>query len=123
MGWKILFAGMCLVLIKTNVLGTEYEIIESNERRHPLLKTCNGFCDPSVKQCVISDFEHEDPINSFDDLQSIKRKTTRHELIHAFLFESGLAQNSDWATNEEMVDWFAMQFPKLLAAFQDVKCL
>lgn len=40
-----------------------------------------------------------------------------HELIHAFLFESGLHTNSDdivaWALHEEMVDYFALQWPKI----------
>ena len=47
----------------------------------------------------------------------------RHELIHAFLFESGLAENSNWARNEEMVDWIARQFPKMAKTFQEVKVL
>lgn len=41
-----------------------------------------------------------------------KETTIRHELIHAFLFESGLHGN-DWSDNENMVDWFANQLPKL----------
>lgn len=39
-------------------------------------------------------------------------------IVHAFLFESGLAENSEWAQNEEMVDWFACQAPKIYAAFR-----
>ncbi|MFD1464645.1 hypothetical protein ACFQ4L_00875 [Lapidilactobacillus mulanensis] len=46
-------------------------------------------------------------------------KDTRHELIHAFLCESGLAENSDWAQNEEVVDWIARQFPKLFETFKN----
>ena len=46
------------------------------------------------------------------------RKNKRHEIIHAFLFESGLAENSSWAQNEEMVDFFAIQFSKLVEAFK-----
>ena len=33
------------------------------------------------------------------------------------------AENSAWAQEEEMVDWFAKQFPKLLAAFREVDAL
>lgn len=46
----------------------------------------------------------------------------RHELVHAFLFESGLSVNS-WADNEEIVDWIAIQFPKLQAGFNAVNAL
>jgi len=47
----------------------------------------------------------------------------RHELIHAFLFKSGLDACAEWARNEEMVDWLAIQFPKLMKAFQEADCL
>lgn len=41
-----------------------------------------------------------------------KETTIRHELIHAFLYESGL-NGSTWSDNEDMVDWFANQIPKI----------
>lgn len=51
------------------------------------------------------------------------KKTLRHEITHAFLFESGLEDNSNeadaWARNEEMVDWIAFQGPKIYAAWQE----
>jgi hypothetical protein len=43
----------------------------------------------------------------------------RHELIHAFLFESGLDCCS-WADKEEIVDWIAIQFPKLQNVFEQI---
>jgi hypothetical protein len=46
----------------------------------------------------------------------------RHELVHAFLFESGL-HNDSWAANEAAVDWIANQFPKILKAFQEAGCI
>lgn len=38
-------------------------------------------------------------------------------------FESGLAHNSDFAANEENVDWIARQFPKMLRAFREAKVI
>ena len=42
----------------------------------------------------------------------------RHEIIHAFLYESGMKECSSatqsWVENEEMVDWFAIQIPKIV---------
>ena len=54
--------------------------------------------------------------------------TLRHEITHAFLNESGLQNDtsvpgSGWATNEEMVDWIAIQFPKMKKAFEEADCL
>ena len=52
-----------------------------------------------------------------------QHKVIRHEIVHAFLYESGLDVNSlsggAWAKNEEMVDWMAIQIPKILKAFQE----
>lgn len=47
---------------------------------------------------------------------SFQAKELYHEIIHAFLFESGLHSNAEWSQNEEMVDWFAMQFDKIIDA-------
>ena len=100
-----------------NVLGTEYTIKESNKVDDPNLETCDGYCDTSTKTIVIDTFK--DSPGSLGDLEAYKNKVIRHELAHAFLYESGLSCNS-WAKDEEVVDWIALQFPKLLKAFE--KC-
>lgn len=50
-----------------------------------------------------------------------------NELTHAFLYESGLSVNGmspeSWPTNEEMVDWMAIQGPKLYDAWKRAGCL
>lgn len=42
-----------------------------------------------------------------------------NEIVHAFLLESGLDENSEWARNEELVDWIAIQGPKIWKAWQE----
>lgn len=37
-----------------------------------------------------------------------------------FFAESGLRSNSDFAENEELVDWIAIQFPKIAKVFSDL---
>jgi hypothetical protein len=101
-----------------DVLGTEYSVIQSNKVDDMTLEKCDGYCDHSVKKIVIDTF-HNTP-DSLQDLGAYSKKVIRHELIHAFLFESGLSCNS-WADNEEIVDWIAIQFPKLLKAFNEMK--
>lgn len=98
-----------------NVLGTEYSITQSNKVDDMNLENCDGYCDHSVKKIVIDTFQ-EAP-NSLENLDEYKKQVIRHELIHAFLFESGLSGES-WARNEEIVDWIACQFPKLLETFK-----
>lgn len=100
-----------------NVLGTKYTIKESNKVADQNLENNDGYCDCSIKTIVIDTLK-EFP-GSLADLESYKKQVIRHELIHAFLFESGLSCNS-WAKDEEIVDWIAHQFPKLQNAF--VQC-
>lgn len=106
--------------LKIDILGTEYELVESNEKEDCRLVDADGYCDTSIKKCVIDDMSNAGE-NSKQDLPSYQKQVKRHELIHAFLHESGLSVSS-WADNEEMVDWFAIQFPKMLRAFKVAGC-
>lgn len=103
-----------------DVLGSKYTITQSNEFDDPCLKDCDGYCDHSVRKIVIDTF-HAEPM-SMEDLEEHRKKVIRHELVHAFLFESGLG-GASWASNEEIVDWIAFQLPKILEAVKDAKAL
>lgn len=103
-------------LCDINVLGTEYTIEERDRKEDKILESANGYCDHTLRKCVVCIMEPDK--NSLGDLEVYKRKVIRHELIHAFLTESGLGDEAEWAVNEEMIDWVAHQFPKLLEAFK-----
>ena len=62
------------------------------------------------------------PLLSHRHLKTYRQQVIRHELVHAFLFESGLGADS-WGINEEIVDWIAYQFPKMAEAFGKVDAL
>lgn len=114
-------------IMQINILGTEYEIIKGSVLNCPSLKELYGFTDYTVKQIVVLDFRTVEKDNrSFEDFETLQKQVLRHEIIHAFLFESGLNVNSNdveqWATNEEMVDWFVIQWPKLSKAFKGAGC-
>ena len=57
------------------------------------------------------------------DWAAIRRQTLRHEIVHAFFLESGLGSESDYAQNEELVDWIARQGPKLYRAWAEAGAL
>lgn len=104
-----------------NVLGTEYTIEKRKTEEDTNLQEADGYIDTSVKLIVIEDMQTEP--NSKLDLEGYTRQVIRHEIVHAFLFESGMDSSTyicreGWAKNEEMVDWFAIQFPKILEAFK-----
>lgn len=109
---------------KINILGSAYTLAITSKNQDCRLKDADGICDETVKELLVDNY-----IDVVDDPTSKKnlavqiQKNKRHEIIHAFLFESGLAENSSWAQNEEMVDFFAIQFPKLLEAFQAADAL
>lgn len=103
-----------------NVLGTKYKIVQSDSGEDVVLEKADGYCDYTTKTIVIRNMLPTS--NSVGDLEQYKKRVVRHELIHAFLYESGLADES-WAANEEIVDWIANQFPKLLHAFKKTDAL
>lgn len=110
---------------KVNILGTEYTII-INADEELLPEGADGAMDHSLKRIVIAKFDEPDR-NSIKDLSVYRKKVIRHEVIHAFLYESGLWNNSGnvsaWGQNEEITDWFAIQFPKIYKVFQEVGCI
>lgn len=112
-------------IMKVDILGTEYKLIIATEKERPNLKECDGYIDQSIKEIVVGRFEPEPMI--LLNLKQYTKKVMRHEIIHAFLYESGLGENSNkienWAQSEEMVDWIAIQFPKILKAFKEVNAI
>lgn len=66
---------------------------------------------------------HERVINIADDIvdgADVKR-IIRHEIIHAFMFESGLGFNFEHkpiGQDETTIDWFAIQYPKIKTIFK-----
>lgn len=74
--------------MRVNILGTKYRIIIATNEEKPKLNECDGYMDPTIKEIVVGKFE-ECPM-SVEDLQTHTKKVMRHEIIHAFLYESGL---------------------------------
>ena len=109
---------------KVNILGSEWSVKFGNEEEYPNLAEMDGYTDLSTREIVVDDMKaSQGQIGAKADLESYQKQVVRHEIIHAFLLESGLASNSNsadsWAVNEEMVDWFAIQSPKILKVFNE----
>lgn len=109
---------------KINILGTDYEILRQNHKQNPKLENANGLCENYSKKIVVDTFEDaKEDVMCVEKLEEFENKVLRHEIIHAFLSESGLRNNSNWAENEEMVDWFAIQSPKIYKVFSELGVL
>ena len=103
--------------MKISVLGTDYDLVELERGDDTRIEESDGICDDSVKEITPAKIERDK--DSKTDLGRVRQKILRHEIVLAFLCESGLAENSDWAQDEEMVDWIAIQGPKIYRAGQE----
>ena len=117
---------------KVNILGTTYKIETHKISEDNYLERNNwaGYCNEEIKEIIIADMSEEKYFPCMNDAEkeSYRRKTLRHECIHAYLNESGLSASADvpncgWAKHEEMVDWFAIQSPKIFRTFRELGIL
>lgn len=118
--------------MKVNILGTEYtiKIVKISECELLHENNWSGSCNSITKEILIGDTNEEKYFGKMTDKEKelTTKEIIRHEIIHAFLNESGLQDSSmqycnAWAKNEEMVDWIAIQFPKMLEVFKKVGCV
>lgn len=117
---------------KINVLGTEYKIETHKVSEDSYLEEnkLSGYCGEDSKLIVIADMSEEKYFSGMDELEreAYRKRVLRHEIMHAFLNESGLSDSSNqyggaWAKNEEMVDWFAIQSPKIFKIYSELGLL
>ena len=117
---------------KVNVLGTVYTIEKKkyDEEEAFERQRIDGYCDGMTKRIVYCDmdtykgWEHE----STETKRASERQTLRHEIVHAFFSESGLMSSAaqadcPWSQFEEMVDYWAIQGPKIYRAWSETGCL
>lgn len=106
--------------MKINVLGTEYDV-ELLDERDETMKVVNadGYTDFSTKEIKILHQKYE--IGDRKDIKKYQSNVLRHELIHAFLFESGIEFGMQFHS-EACVDFFAIQFQKIMKMFEEAKC-
>lgn len=101
--------------MNVNVLGTEYTVkLDVARRDDKYLEELDGYTDETSRTIVVSDCKS----TNYDNPQEYKDRVLLHEVIHSFLNESGLPKGTcDWHC-EEMVEWMAMQMPKIVAAYE-----
>lgn len=106
-----------------NILGEKYSISTKTKQEEPRLKDNDAFCD-WTEHAIVLDADIDGDLGNLD---AYKKKVLRHEIIHAFMLESGLNECSidvnAWAANEEMIDWFAFQGPRILNAWKEADAL
>lgn len=100
------------------ILGTEYGLIRDDETLEETLH--GGECAIYTKLIKIRAMEKMlEPSASEEDKRTRYNEVLRHEVIHAFFNECGLAE---YCNDEQLVQWIAVQFPKILKVFQGLNC-
>ena len=109
--------------MKASILGTEYEIKIASTGEDDFFEEnpeVDGYCDSSSKtigvKSVESVVEYQISKGYFplDNPHKNMIDTIRHEVIHAFMSESGLdSQSTIWAHDEQLIDWLVQMIPKI----------
>ena len=105
--------------ITVNILGTVYDI------KYVELKDADidGDCDNTGHLIRI----RADNTNNVSSMEELQKEALRHELIHAYLFESGLGFSwqhpEQFGHDETTVGWFAKMSPKIFLTFQELNLL
>ena len=108
--------------MKVNILGQEYEVIKCNDKENPKLKVrqANGLAELYSKEIIINTEASTEDEETYKNLAEYEKKVIRHEIVHAFFHEAGL---SDYCHDEQLVDWIALQIPKMKKAMEETDCL
>jgi hypothetical protein len=102
-----------------SILGTIYDYMEIDANKDQKMHEVDGYCDGSSHTIRVNN-NYGNSILNMADLKNYKKLVQRHEIIHAFLCESGL---QEYSNNEIIVEWIAKQFPKLLDTFKAIKAI
>lgn len=107
--------------LRVNVLGAEYRVfLDVPAEEDGALNEYAGYCDNTARMIALAAKDKE---SDFAQWEEYRKRVLRHELVHAFLYESGLGADAVWHVAgqthpEQTVDWMARQFPKMLEAFR-----
>ena len=114
------------------ILGSLWRIEVRKYHKDPYFEKydADGYCSSPERLIALCD---PSTYPSYKDecveyLTNVIKQTLRHEIVHAYLYESGLGENSNgsripWARNEEIIDWFARQGQKIHKTWEECHCL
>lgn len=118
-------------LCEIDVLGTSYKVYEIDPEDESVMDSkggdCMGFCDHTTKEIMLRGSMKNPEPDDCANLEYEFARVMRHEITHAFIYESGMTGVDLWEgsyyQNETLIDWFAVQSPKMLKAFEKAGCL
>jgi len=100
---------------RIDILGTTWTIQKANENNDSNLINNFAYTDNFAKIITYEPLAKRP--NNTKKLDECQKEVLRHEIIHAFLFESGL---EDYSKDEVLVNYIAIQFYKLDKLFKEL---
>ena len=98
-----------------NILGTEYKVVIDESLEKTEFDGLHNTYSKQVSVRKVDDMLADEP--DIEQKQRRFEEVMRHEVMHAFFIESGL---TDYCLNEQLVDWFAIQSPKIFKVFKEL---
>ncbi len=101
-----------------DILGMKWSVVSENFGN----KDYDGMTDFTTRTIKV----RNDNVQEFDNFKELYKRTVRHEVLHAFMIESGLDSNfnhPEYGHDETFVDWVAIQFPKIMVAYSKLGVL
>ncbi len=113
---------------RISVLGSEYEVsLRKSDEDKTLNDGTDGYCDSTVRKIAVligeNDLKEGDevPPGRMEDVIEYRKAVLRHEIVHAFMQESGLSNQAPYSQNEELIDWIALQIKKMSKCMRDAE--
>ena len=102
------------------ILGAVWTVRSATEAEEPRLEGVNGFTDWTTRTICLEKNTH----GNLGSIETYMNKVIKHEVVHAFMFESGLGdsfEHKDYGQEETIVDWFAFQMGKIVNVVREIQ--
>ena len=101
-----------------NILGQSYRIEFLAENKDSKFEDVDSYIDHTIHLIRVAFLQPDK--DSVQDLATYAKKVMRHEIVHAFLSESGL---DNYSSDEVLVQWMAAQLPKMFETMKECECI
>lgn len=102
------------------ILGFTWHVCSATETEDPRLEGLSGYTDWTTRTICFD----ENIIGNIGSVKTYMKQVVRHEVIHAFMYESGLGDSFEhklYGQEEMIVDWFAFQIGNILNVVIDIE--
>ena len=110
---------------KINVMGTDFDITYTTEEEDPTIKGKSGVCYSLLKKIKIDQYIYlDDADGSVSEAEKSSKLLSllailRHEVMHAFFFQSGLDTQCSFAVDEMLIDWLSLKLPEIVEVMKE----